>query len=80
MTTKKLFAIVEVDPEEAITVESHGLAGTEIDRPVIAAGVIEDGLQRQRKKARAPATTTATNAITYSTKRIERSSTSVSVD
>jgi hypothetical protein len=48
----------------------------EIDLTVLALRLIEDRADRQRMKARIPAARTATNAMAYSTSRIERSSTS----
>ena len=58
---------------------SCGCSSVEVDVSILSLRVIQDGAERHRMKARTPAATIATNAITYSTTRMERSSTSKSV-
>src|SRR5438552_2003133 len=76
MAQLRRVATLDIDPEEAVLVDPDRFALNEVDLSVVAFRVVQDGPGRQRRKARTPATTTATKAIAYSIRRIERSSTS----
>src|SRR6185369_12274870 len=60
-------AAEDVDPKETVAIDRDRLV-TELDGTVFALCVVQDGADRQRRKARIPAATTATIAIAYSTR------------
>jgi hypothetical protein len=68
---------VEVDPQQPVIADPD-IVAIEVDDPIVSLRVVEDGADRHRMKARIPAAIAATNAMAHSTRRIERSSTSVS--
>jgi hypothetical protein len=67
------FAVIDVDPEESVGVNAGGGFSREVDFAIVTRRVVEPSADRQRRKVRIPAKTTAAIAITTSTIRIDRS-------